>query len=511
MSLRSFTYQDLVARNATLYGNRAAFTDEERSLTHAQYAERVAQLAGGLARCGIRAGDRIAALLPNGTLFVEVLGATAHIGAILVPVNTRLSREEVWHVLDDTKPSLVVMSAEFEGLLPDALPEGVSVIRSAGSRPGALSLGDLYEDGADFLPAALSDDAGFLIIHTAAVGGRARGALLTHRGVLGASSFASVAWQLSSADVNVGVLPLFHLAGISLLLAVQQAGGASVLLRSFAAESLVDRILQVQGSVIGTFPPMLAAVTKICVERGESLPSLRVVTGLDSPETIDGFHKACPGASFWAGYGQTETSGIIAMAPASDRIGSAGRPIPVNVLRIVDEEGRSVPAGQVGEIVLKGPMVFGGYWGLAPEQQPSFRAGWHHTGDLGRIDSEGYLWYAGRSPEKELIKSGGENVYPAEVERCLREHPEIEEAVVFGAPDEQWGEIVCAACEPRQGCEPEIADLVDFVASRIARYKRPKQIWLVPSLPRTASQAIDRDAVKRAYSPPPIRSEFTGP
>lgn len=511
MSLRSFTYQDLVARNATLYGNLAAFTGEERSLTHAQYAERVAQLAAGLDRSGVHEGDRIAALLPNGTLFVELMGAAAHVGAILVPINTRLSREEVSHVLHDTKPCLVVISAEFDRLLPDLLPEGASVIRSAGARPGALSLGDLYEEAASLSPAPLRDDAGFLIIHTAAVGGKARGALLTHRGVLDASRFASVAWQLSSRDVNVGALPLFHLAGISLLLAVQQAGGASVLLRSFEAESLVDRILQVQGSVIGTFPPMLAAVTKICVERGESLPSLRIVTGLDSPETIDGFHEACPGASFWAGYGQTETSGVIAMAPASDRTGSAGRPIPVNSLRIVDEEDRSVPAGQVGEIVLKGPMVFGGYWGLAPEQQPSFRGGWHHTGDLGRIDSEGYLWYAGRLPEKELIKSGGENVYPAEVEHCLREHPEIEEAVVFGAPDEQWGEIVCAACEPKQGCEPEIADLIDFVASRIARYKRPKRIWLVSALPRTASQAVDRDAVKRAYLPPPIQSDFTGP
>lgn len=501
MNPRSFTYHDLVLRNALLHGHQAAFVLGDERCTHAEYARRVAQLSGGFARCGIGVGDRIVALVSNEMAFVDLIGAAARLGAIVVPINARLSVDEVEHVMRDTWPRAIVVSPELTELLPSPLPADCAVYTTGDATAERTSMNALY-DADPVAPAAaeVDDNAALLIIHTAAVGGRARGAVLTHRGLLTASLHASCTWQLTPSDVHVGVLPLFHLAGIALLLAVQHAGGATVLVRGFDPKALVDEIARTRGSVLGTFPPMLAALTDECIARGESLPSLRIVVGIDNPKTIERFQSACGDTKFWVGYGQTETSGIIAMAPFSERPGSAGRPTPVNAIVILDDQDRSLPAGHDGEIALRGPMVFGGYWGVSEAEQPSLRAGWHHTGDIGRLDEDGYLWYAGRSPEKELIKPGGENVYPAEVERCLLEHPGIADAVVFGVPDEQWGEAVMAVCVAHEGSAPSAGEVSEFVASRIARYKRPKRIVFVPSLPRTSAQAIDRAAVKAAHA-----------
>lgn len=500
MNPRSFTYHDLVLRNALLHGDRTAFLLGDERCTHAEYAQRAARLSGGLVRRGIGVGDRIAALVSNGMEFVDLIGAAARIGAIVVPINARLSVDEVEHVLRDTGPRAIVVSPELAALLPASLPADCAVYTTGNASVDRTSMTSLY-DADPVAPAAdVDDSAGLLIIHTAAVGGRARGAVLSHRGLLTASLHASCAWQLTPSDVHVGVLPLFHLAGVGLLLAVQHAGGATALVRGFDPGSLVDEIGRTRGSVLGTFPPMLAALTDESVARRETLPSLRIVVGIDDPKTIERFQSICERAKFWVGYGQTETSGIVSMAPSGERPGSAGRPIPANAIAILDDEDRPLQVGLDGEIALRGPMVFAGYWGFTEAEQPSLRAGWHRTGDLGRLDEDGYLWYLGRSPEKELIKPGGENVYPAEVERCLRQHPGIADAVVFGVPDEQWGEAVMAVCVAREGSSPSVGEVGEFVASRIARYKRPKRIVFVPSLPRTSTQAIDRAAVKAAHA-----------
>jgi acyl-CoA synthetase (AMP-forming)/AMP-acid ligase II len=225
---------------------------------------------------------------------------------------------------------------------------------------------------------------------------------------------------------------------------------------------------------------------------------LRVVTGLDSSETIARLQAMCPGATFWSIYGQTETSGVISLAPYAERPGSAGRPM-FNTVAIVDDLDRPVPAGEPGEIVVRGPMVFGGYWKRDEDNAVAFRTGWHHTGDVGRIDADGYLWYVGRSPAKELIKPGGENVYPAEVERAVLAHPALAEAVVIGVPDVEWGEAIKAICVLKAGHTLSAAELVEFVGGRIARYKRPKHVTFVPALPRTPEGVVDRSAVKVAH------------
>ncbi|MFN3534825.1 MAG: AMP-binding enzyme, partial [Desulfatiglandales bacterium] len=182
-----------------------------------------------------------------------------------------------------------------------------------------------------------------------------------------------------------------------------------------------------------------------------------------------------------------------------ERPGSAGRPIPLAKVGIMDEGGRLLGTGEIGEIVMKGPMVFLGYWNLDEENKKTFKFGWHHTGDLGRFDEEGYLWYEGRKADKELIKPGGENVYPAEVERAILEHPDVEKVVVFGVPDPKWKEGIKAVCQLREGSRLTEKELIEFVGQRIARYKKPQYVEFVKEMPQLPDGGIDRQKVKRLY------------
>jgi acyl-CoA synthetase (AMP-forming)/AMP-acid ligase II len=198
-------------------------------------------------------------------------------------------------------------------------------------------------------------------------------------------------------------------------------------------------------------------------------------------------------------YGQTETSCVATFGPYRERPGAAGKPLPLAEVTLVDDYDRPVPAGQVGEITMRGPMVFKGYWNLPEDTAYTLREGRHHTGDLGRFDEEGFLWYAGRKAEKELIKPGGENVYPAEVEKVILEHPAVELAVVFGVPDPKWKEGIKAVCQLKQGFTLKPNELIEFVGNRIARYKKPQYVEFVTDCPLLESGLPDRAKVKDLY------------
>jgi len=499
MSLRSFTVHDLIERNAQLYGARCAFAFGSQRYTHSEYAERSANLAAGLASVGVGVGERVAILAHNDVEYVQLFAAAARLGAIVVPINGRLSAEEIEYVISDVAPRVLVVSPGLRALVPsDMRPDVHTYVMATEPVASWQPLVSLYFD-AEAPAAAIDGDAPFLIIHTAATGGRPRGALLSHGGLIAAITQANLAWRLTPADVNLGTLPLFHVAAIVLMLAVQQAGGATLLLPRFDPESVVKHVDRDGGSLIGTFPPMLGALLDAAAAQGSALANLRVVTGIDSPETITRLHTSCPSATFWSTYGQTETSGSVCLAPFAERPGSAGRATALNTVAIVDELDRPLGVDTVGEIVVRGPMVFQGYWRREEEGALVFRNGWHHTGDLGRLDADGYLWYAGRSPSKGLIKPGGENVYPAEVERAILEHPALADVVVIGVPDMQWGEAIKAICVLKTGCSLSSEALIEFVGARIARYKKPKHVVFVEALPRTDTGSTDRTAIKAEH------------
>jgi len=325
-----------------------------------------------------------------------------------------------------------------------------------------------------------------------------RGAVLSHGNVLAANLTAIAALGLGPRDRYLAVLPLFHVTALGMSLAHLHAGGAVVVVPRFDAEEAVRLIDRHQVTHVSDFPPVLASLLDAAEKAGSALPSLTHVSGLDSPQTIQRLHDKTR-ARFWTGFGQSETSGFVSIQPVADKPGASGRPVPAAQVGIVDDYDRQVPTGTPGEIVVRGPLVFQGYFGQPDVTAHTFRNGWHHTGDVGRFEADGYLHYVKRKPEKELIKPGGENVYPAEVETVIVQMPAVTGVCVYGVPDPRWGEAVKAVVEVAGGARPSAQQVTDFVGERIARFKRPQVVVFTDALPRAADGAVDRDAVKARW------------
>jgi acyl-CoA synthetase (AMP-forming)/AMP-acid ligase II len=489
MGMGSFSLADMIERNARIAGDRIAVSDGDGSRTFARFRTETERLAAGLARRGLGRGDRVAILALNHAGFLTILGAAATLGAIVVPVNRRLADEEIGHVFSDCDPAMVFADAAHADrarkLAPGRPPQRIE------------ALSDLFDE-APPPRTEIGDDDPVCIIHTAAVAGKPRGAVLTHGNLVAANLQTIAAMGLNADDRYLNMLPMFHITGINLALAVMHAGGRNAILEKFDEREVVERTAAEGITVWGSFPPMLARLDAVLAEEKADVSSLRIVLGIDGPDTIRPFEERT-GAAFWMLYGQTETGGLVTLGPAMEKPGSAGRQGALTRFRLVDDAENEVATGETGEIAVRGPLVFQGFWKRPEDNRHIFRGGWHHTGDLGALDADGYLFFKGRKPEKELIKPGGENVYPAEVEAVILEHPDVVEVSVIGVPDSVFGEGIKAVCVLRKGASLEPEALAEFVASRIARYKKPRYAAFVPELPKTADGKIDRAAVKAAH------------
>lgn len=500
MSLRSFSIYDVFQRNADLFATDTALVCGQRRISFAELRARVDRLAGGLAAEGVGKGDRVAILGLNSHRFFYLFGAAAALGAVVVPINWRLATDEIRFILADAAPKITLLDA--------AHAPRVQALAAAGAPTGRLFGFDAAVAGLPAMdglqaepapaPAALGSDDPFLIIYTAAVDGRPRGAVLSHGNLVSANLQTAVTMGLTRQDAFLNMLPLFHITDLNLALAVMHVGGKNVVVEKFDAPQTLALTAAEKISVLGSFPPILSRLLDEMASGEYDLSSLRHVKGIDNPETIERF-QALTGGTFWILYGQSETTGSVTLGPALERPGSAGRQLPMVRMRLVDGADRPVAAGQKGEIAVQGPLVFQGFWRQPVLDHSSFRNGWHHTGDLGRLDSDGYLWFEGRKPEKELIKPGGENVYPAEVESVILEHPAVAEVVVIGVPDPQFGEGIKAVCVLKPGAELGADALADFVASKIARYKKPRYVAFTAALPKDAAGQVDRAQVKALY------------
>lgn len=499
MSLYDLTFQDIIRKNQVLRPNEIGFVDADRRWTFGQFASDVEKLASGLADLGLERGDRIGVIAYNCYEFFLLYGAAAELGAVIVPINWRLSPDEIAFILQDSAPKAVIASSDFGETLPEILNQCPSVEeRIAIGSPARdfRPMEEIRNSSSSYAPAELTQQDPMVMIYTAAIAGRPRGAVLSHGNAVASCLQVSMPMKLVPQDSYLNLLPLFHIMGFELAMAMLQTGGSNIILDRFDPSKAAECIESEQVSVIGAVPPMLGSILDEVDQSGRNLQSLRVVAGLfDHPDTIARC-KEKSGATFWSGFGQTESSGYITLAPYDERAGSSGREGPMVRMRLVDDYDREVPPGQPGEITIRGPMTFKQYWNLEAETAYTFREGWHHTGDLGRLDESGYLWYMGRKAEKELIKPGGENVYPVEVEKAILQHDAIKEVCVFGVPDDQWGEAIKAICVLKDDCRIEPNDLMEFVGSRIARYKKPKYVSFVTALPKLEDGTLDRDKVK---------------
>lgn len=499
-----FNFYDLIARNACAYPNKDALVCGERRITFQDFRDLCDRYAAGLVRAGAAAGDRIAIMANNGEDFLILCGAAARLGAVVVPVNWRLSGGELAYILQDTTPRYLVSGSEYREQAQIAAAKITSVekhyvFQAEAPESGCIPFKALDNGADDVSVSAVSGHIPYMIIHTAAVGGKPRGSVLSQANLMAAASQIAQLLNLGCLDAYVGVLPLFHIGGLVMTMATMVAGGKNVLVERFDPPAVIRQIEAEKGSFFVTFPPMLGALLDAQKTVSANLSSLRIACGVDGPETIGRFSQAVPRAAFFSLYGQTEVMPVSG-GDYRESPGSIGRPAALTRVALFDDLDQEVPPGTPGEICVRSPAVFRGYWNLEEESASSARNGWHHTGDLGRFDEKGFLWYAGRKPEKELIKPGGENVYPAEVEKVILEHGAIAEVSVIGVPDPGWGEAVKAICVLKEGFMVSADELADFVASKIARYKKPKHVVFVEKLPKTEGGAIDRQAVKKAYA-----------
>lgn len=506
MGLHDYTFYDVINRSAVCFGNRQAWfeVDDQRILTFAEFKEQVDRLAGGLQTIGVKKGDRIGVLGKNSLEYFLLYGAAAALGAIMVVINWRLSAEEALYNLNDCTPEFLFVDAEYQEMIARTQKNLASVKHYYNLNPTGGNFAEfasLMDNAGDYEPVDVATDDGFVIIHTAAVAGRPRGALLTHGNLVSANISLNLLFDLSAEAVHLNLLPLFHVAGLFMASGSFHAGALNINMSKFDAKQAVDLIAEKKVTVLYDFSPILSSILDAHEKSGKDIKSLQRVKGIENPETIERYQKLT-GGTFFCVYGQTETSAMATLGRYDDRPGAAGKTLELADVRLVDDNDNPVNPGEIGEIAVKGPMVFKGYWNLPEDTEYTFRGGWHHTGDLGRFDTDGFLWYAGRKAEKELIKPGGENVYPAEVEKAILENPAVEAAVVFGVPDPKWKEAIKAVCVLKSGQNLKAQELITFVGQRIARYKKPHFVEFVAELPSVQDGAPDRAKIKELYGGP---------
>lgn len=500
MRVRSFTVYDIYKRNATVFRNQTAIQTENQRITFGELFDQVNILAGSLGRKGIQKGDRIAVLAKNYPQYLTLMGGIAASGAIMVPINFRLTAEEVGYNLTNTDPVMVFVDPDFEKTISDLRRVCPSVRECVTFGPGGEKFEPFHSllNGQPAKDISLDGDDPYIIMHTAAVQGKPRGAVISHHNLIACTLQTIGVMSLTHRDIYLNILPLFHIAGMIAALTTFHAGGKNLIISKFDPKTALKTIQEEGVTLIGDFPPILLQLLDEAAKGEYSLTSLKHVLGVELPETVRRFESLGHG-QFWLAYGQTETMGLTSICLNREKPGCAGKPGSLVNLKIVDEFDHEVEAGKVGEILLQSPMIFHGYWGEEELTRHTFREGWHHTGDTGRLDEDGYLWFAGRKAEKELIKPGGENVYPVEVEKVILEHPGIQEVSVIGVPDPKFGEGIKAVCVLKPGARLTEQELIDFVGGRIARYKKPGYVQYIDALPKKQDGSIDRPKVKELY------------
>jgi fatty-acyl-CoA synthase len=491
-----------VARRAELDGARLAVADDERRLSYAELDARVGALAGWLRAAGVAAGDRIATLLGNRSATLETVLAAARIGAIALPINTRLSPREVCFLLDDARPAALVVETHFRELADRACERSR---RSPGIR---LEVGKDYEGalaGAAPVPVApVSPEDPMILMYTSGTTGDPKGALLPHRKALYNSKNAEIYFGIVPEDRVLVVSPLFHSLGLQILSLPALYCGASLVVQShFEPEALLRAIGREGITYLGAVPTVYQRVLDAldaAPEGSYELGSLRFLftAGAAAPaELVRAYRRR--GLCLVQGYGQTESSTLTCLSPedAERKAGTVGRPVHHAELRIVAAdtiEGpvsgwRDVAPGEPGEIVVRGPIVMLGYWERPQANRETLRDDWLRTGDLATRDEEGFLTLVGRS--REMFISGGENVYPAEVEARYGDHPAIREIAVVGVADPRWGETGRAHVVV-EGEPPEPEALMAWGREHLARFKIPTQWVFVDELPKTASGKVQK-------------------
>jgi fatty-acyl-CoA synthase len=491
----------VLAHHATRTPDKAITVFEGETTTYGEMATRAAALAGGLSERGIGRGDVVALLSYNCPEFLETVFAANHLGGIAMPINWRLAAPEVRYILEHSAAGALVCDESLVDLADEATKDREAtlvracVARSAPTPDGWTALADLRADPPTAARVEVAADDVHRLMYTSGTTGRPKGVMLTHANLAWKNLAHLVEFGFTRADLGLACGPLYHVGALDLTTTTLIAAGATIILhRSFDAVAVADEIERSRVTTVWLAPAMVNALMALPDIEERDLSSVRVIVngGEKMPiPLIERLRRTFPSAWFADAYGLTETvSGDTFLDGDSivTKLGSVGRPCLYLELDIWDEQGRSVPAGERGEIVLRGPKVFKGYWRDPDATAAAFAGGWFHTGDVGVRDDDGYLYIVDRL--KDMIVSGGENIAGSEVERVLYDHDAVLEVAVVGRPDDRWGEVPVAFVVLRPHATTTAEALLEHCRAQLARYKVPKQITFLDALPRNPSGKV---------------------
>ncbi len=494
----NLSFFDIYEKNALYKGSSKAISWGNQETTCYELFSQTSCLASGLKNLNLAKGSRIAVLCKNHPVFFHLFGAASALNLTLVLINRRLSIDEISHIIEDTTPSIIFSDKEMTDQTK-TLKASFSCLEHSYKIDGDdAQFSDLYKNSPIKTTVPCKPNDPFVIIHTAAMQGKPRGAILSQENIILSNQQIIKAFDLNETKAYLNILPLFHIMGVNLGLGILQAGGKNIIQDKFDPPKTLELIQEQKVNIFGSFPPILSNLLDAAKESSYDLSSLEIAAGIDMPDTVKEWESNTD-SKFWTMYGQTETSGLITFTEYFDKPGSAGIVSTLANIKISDDFDNLLPVGETGEILIRGPLVFQGYWNAEELNAHTLRGGWHHTGDLGMLDADGYLFFKGRKAEKELIKPGGENVFPAEVEKAVIKHEAIKDVCVFGVPDKKFGEGIKAVCSLNKGFELAKDDLIKFTGSLIAGYKKPRYVEFIKELPKTDDGSIDREKIKEQY------------
>ncbi|MCK0516734.1 AMP-binding protein [Williamsia sp. DF01-3] len=510
------TLAQTICDNAIRFPGEPAYVAGDAVLTHGGLRTDAATIATALAARGIRRQDRIALLDRNTLDFTRVLAAGNLSGIVVATVNFRLAPPEIVTIIGDAAPRVLFFGAEYDDLIATIRDELTSVelfVRMGSSdrspSAGVENLDAFLAEPTDAPPFEARGDDIACLIYTSGTTGKPKGCILGQHEMAGLALTMNGEMRSGSTDRILLCMPLFHVGAMAMALGIHARGGTAVLHEAFDPARILATVADEQITVLHLAPTMLADVVGAARNTGTTLKSVRTVVYSAAPITSSGLADALatmPNVNFMNLYGQTEviTSGLppelhrsAGTETDARRLRSVGYPFPGTRVRIVTDDGDDAEPGRPGEIAVRCEAMFRGYWNDGVRTAEVLRDGWCHTGDIGLID-EGLLFLVDR--KKDVVISGGENVYSLEVEDALTGHPEIDRCAVIGTPDARWGEAVTAVIVRAPDSQIDADEIRDFVRTRLAGYKSPRKVFFVSELPTLSNGKIDKKALRAAYS-----------
>jgi acyl-CoA synthetase (AMP-forming)/AMP-acid ligase II len=508
------TLGEFIERNMREHARASALRFKGQTWTHSEFGARCCQMSNALYDRGLRRQERVAVLAQNSNAYLEIYGACEIAGFILVTVNYRLAPAEINFILKDSAPSAVIFDEEYANVIAE-LRSDLSDVRRY------ICIGSSKPEWADNYEAVLNESSSApppigarpediaYLIYTSGSTGRPKGAMLAHQGVVQSAELRVINCPVTSNDRGLIVMPLYHIGAKATQLTLSSRAAEIILLRNYNTEEIAATIERHRITFAHFAPIMIQDLMDVADAAKYDLSSLRLINYASAPMSVANLRRAIEkfGSIFMQIYGMTETGGGTALLPWEHvldgkpevvrRLASAGRPAPAVRIKVVRPNGEECDVEEPGEILFSTVSHLVGYWNNHLATLAAIKDGWFHTGDIGFLDSEGYLFVSDR--KKDMIISGGENIYPREVEEAIYRHPAVLDAAVIGVPDDRWGEAVKAFIVLRPGFSATEGQIVEHCRQLIASYKKPKSVEFVTNMPRLANLKIDKKQLRSGF------------